>query len=93
VNDNKNQSPEEKRKRDKQLDKALEESFPGSDPVSISQPAPDEKPVKSKYPTGRPALKATGTCSSPVLVRDHSLAPNPLGIGTPRFLPSTVRTG
>ncbi|RAI43002.1 hypothetical protein [Rhodoplanes roseus] len=25
---------------DKKLDEALEESFPGSDPVSISQPAP-----------------------------------------------------
>jgi hypothetical protein len=47
MNDNKTQSAEERRKLDKQLDKALEESFPGSDPVSISQPAPDEKPVKS----------------------------------------------
>jgi hypothetical protein len=34
----------EKRKLDQKLDKALEESFPGSDPVSISQPAPDHKP-------------------------------------------------
>ena len=34
----------EKRRLDQRLDKALEESFPGSDPVSISQPAPDNKP-------------------------------------------------
>ena len=34
----------EKRRLDQRLDKALEESFPGSDPVSISQPAPDNTP-------------------------------------------------
>jgi hypothetical protein len=45
---NKSQSPAEKRKIDEKLDDALEESFPGSDPVSISQPAPDEKPQKPK---------------------------------------------
>jgi hypothetical protein len=48
MSDTKIQPQEEKRKLDKMLDKALEESFPGSDPVSISQPAPDEKPAKSK---------------------------------------------
>jgi hypothetical protein len=48
MSDIKTQPPEEKRKLDKMLDKALEESFPGSDPGSISQPAPDEKPAKSK---------------------------------------------
>jgi hypothetical protein len=48
MSDTKTQPPEEKRKLDKMLDKALEESFPGSDPVSISQPAPDEKPATSK---------------------------------------------
>ncbi len=36
--------PTSKEKLDKKLDKALEESFPGSDPVSISQPAPNDKP-------------------------------------------------
>jgi hypothetical protein len=46
MSDTKTQPQEEKRKLDKMLDKALEESFPGSDPVSISQPAPDEKPGK-----------------------------------------------
>jgi hypothetical protein len=48
LDDNKSKSPEEKRKIDEKLDDALEESFPGSDPVSISQPAPDEKPQKSR---------------------------------------------
>jgi hypothetical protein len=42
----KTKSPAEKRKIDEKLDNALEESFPGSDPVSISQPAPEEKPQK-----------------------------------------------
>jgi hypothetical protein len=43
-----NPSPAEKKQIDEKLDDALEESFPGSDPVSISQPAPDEKPRKPK---------------------------------------------
>ena len=43
---NKSQSPAEKRRIDEKLDNALEESFPGSDPISLSQPAPDEKPYK-----------------------------------------------
>jgi hypothetical protein len=42
----KSKSPAEKRKIDEKLDDALEESFPGSDPVSISQPASEEKPQK-----------------------------------------------
>jgi hypothetical protein len=29
---------------DHRLDRALEDSFPGSDPLSISQPAPDNAP-------------------------------------------------
>jgi hypothetical protein len=37
----------EKRDLDQKLDKALEESFPGSDPVSITQPTADENPRKS----------------------------------------------
>jgi hypothetical protein len=32
----------EQKKRDRALDEALEESFPGSDPVSITQPAPTQ---------------------------------------------------
>ena len=34
---------EKQRKLDRQLDEALEETFPGSDPVAISQPAPDDR--------------------------------------------------
>jgi len=39
-------------KRDKALDQALEESFPGSDPVSATQPAPtqpDQAPENSDH--------------------------------------------
>lgn len=32
---------------DKELDRALKESFPGSDPLSVTQPAP-EKPAEEK---------------------------------------------
>jgi hypothetical protein len=45
---NRPQSSAEKRKIDEKLDDALEESFPGSDPASISQPAPEQKPQKPK---------------------------------------------
>jgi hypothetical protein len=34
---------ERQRRLDRQLDEALEETFPGSDPVAISQPAPDDR--------------------------------------------------
>ena len=34
---------EKQRKLDRQLDEALEETFPGSDPVAVSQPAPDDR--------------------------------------------------
>jgi hypothetical protein len=47
TNENKPEPATEKRRVDQKLDKALEESFPGSDPVSISQPAADDKPRKS----------------------------------------------
>ena len=30
------------KKRERALDKALEESFPGSDPISVTQPAPTQ---------------------------------------------------
>jgi hypothetical protein len=32
---------QERKKEEKDLDKALEDSFPGSDPVSITQPVPE----------------------------------------------------
>jgi hypothetical protein len=34
---------EKQRRLDRMLDEALEETFPGSDPVAISQPAPDDR--------------------------------------------------
>jgi hypothetical protein len=37
-----------KDKLDRELDQALEESFPGSDPVSITQPAPSKPDADSK---------------------------------------------
>ena len=39
----------EKRKLDDALEEGLEETFPGSDPVSIVQPAPS----KADHPAGR----------------------------------------
>jgi hypothetical protein len=33
----------DKKKLDEALDKGLEESFPGSDPVSVTQPAPSKQ--------------------------------------------------
>jgi hypothetical protein len=39
---------EKQRKLDRQLDEALEETFPGSDPVAISQPAPDDRLRRQK---------------------------------------------
>ena len=32
---------EKERKLDRRLDEALEETFPGSDPIAVSPPAPD----------------------------------------------------
>jgi len=37
-----------KDEQDKELDEALKESFPGSDPVSITQPAPSKPDGDSK---------------------------------------------
>jgi hypothetical protein len=34
---------------DRRLDEALEETFPASDPVSMSQPAPDNRRRRPKY--------------------------------------------
>ena len=41
-NENKPKDPE-KKKLDDALEKGLEESFPGSDPVSVTQPAPSKQ--------------------------------------------------
>jgi hypothetical protein len=42
------------KKRDRALDEALEESFPGSDPVSITQPAPTQ-PDQEREAGDRPS--------------------------------------
>lgn len=39
-------SEHEKKQRDKELNEALEESFPGSDPISATQPAPSKPDSK-----------------------------------------------
>jgi hypothetical protein len=43
------QVAEKERRNDRQLDEALEETFPASDPVSISQPAPDNRLRRPKH--------------------------------------------
>ncbi len=35
--------------KERRLDEALEETFPASDPVSMSQPAPDNRIRRQKY--------------------------------------------
>jgi hypothetical protein len=40
---------EKERGLDRRLDEALEETFPASDPVSMSQPAPDNRLRRQKY--------------------------------------------
>jgi hypothetical protein len=40
---------EKERRLDRRLDEALEETFPASDPVSMSQPAPDNRLRRPKY--------------------------------------------
>lgn len=48
--DHKPKDPE-KRKLDDALDKGLEESFPGSDPVNVTQPPPSkhDQDIKRKH--------------------------------------------
>jgi nicotinate phosphoribosyltransferase len=41
-------SSDAKRKTDEKLDEALKDSFPSSDPVALSEPAPDEPDEASK---------------------------------------------
>jgi hypothetical protein len=53
------QSPAEKRKIDEKLDDALEESFPGSDPVSFSQPVLEGSHTNRSPPPGGDDRKTT----------------------------------
>jgi nicotinate phosphoribosyltransferase len=41
-------SSDAKRKTDQKLDEALKDSFPSSDPVALSEPAPEEPDEDSK---------------------------------------------
>jgi hypothetical protein len=50
--DDKKRTKTEKEELDEELDRGLKESFPGSDPVSVTQPAPARPPTKGK-PAGR----------------------------------------
>ncbi len=36
----------EQEKLERELDEGLEETFPASDPVAVTEPAPDHRPVK-----------------------------------------------
>jgi hypothetical protein len=49
--DRKKRPKTKKEELDEELDRGLRESFPGSDPVSVTQPAP-AKPMKDR-PAGR----------------------------------------
>ncbi|ABA06224.1 hypothetical protein Nwi_2974 [Nitrobacter winogradskyi Nb-255] len=42
-----------KKELDEELDRGLEESFPGSDPLSVTQPAP-AKPPEENHPKEKP---------------------------------------
>jgi hypothetical protein len=50
---------EKKHRLDQALDKALEDSFPGSDPVSVAQPAPtpNDKDKHIRRPKARPSTR------------------------------------
>jgi hypothetical protein len=41
-------TPEEKRRLEKALERGLEESFPASDPVNVTQPPPSKPDRKDK---------------------------------------------
>ena len=42
------ETPEEKRRLDEALERGLEESFPASDPVNVTQPPPSPSDRKDK---------------------------------------------
>ncbi len=42
------QESSDKEKLDRELEEGLEDSFPASDPVAVTEPAPDHKPAKKK---------------------------------------------
>ncbi|HWM46169.1 MAG TPA: hypothetical protein VNR11_04555 [Xanthobacteraceae bacterium] len=46
------ETPEEKKKLDEALEKGLEESFPASDPINVTQPPHSKKDREDKAPLG-----------------------------------------
>jgi hypothetical protein len=42
------ETPEEKKKLDEALEKGLEDSFPASDPINVTQPPPSKKDREDK---------------------------------------------
>jgi len=44
------ETPEEKKKLDDALEKGLEDSFPASDPINVTQPPPSKKDREDKVP-------------------------------------------
>ena len=44
------ETPEEKKKLDEALEKGLEDSFPASDPINVTQPPPSKKDREDKAP-------------------------------------------
>lgn len=48
VKDDQKKRAKTKKELDEELDRGLRESFPGSDPVSVTQPAPARTPVKRR---------------------------------------------
>jgi hypothetical protein len=44
------ETPEEKKKLDDALEKGLEDSFPASDPINVTQPPPSKNDREDKVP-------------------------------------------
>lgn len=54
--------PDDRRKKSRELDQELEDSFPASDPPAIIQPVPDDDapPPERRRETGRPRKRPAG---------------------------------
>jgi hypothetical protein len=47
------ETPEEKKKLEDALEKGLEDSFPASDPINVTQPPPSKKDREDKAPAAK----------------------------------------
>ena len=47
------ETAEEKKKLDEALEKGLEDSFPASDPINVTQPPPSKKDREDKAPVAK----------------------------------------